>query len=303
MVGNYGHFVWYELLTTDIDAAERFYAALLGWSARDASTPRFSYRLLASADVPVCGLMALPGDALRSGAAPRWAGYVAVADVDAAADRLAELGGRIYVPPTESNIGRVAVVADAQTAPLGLIGGLKLAVPQAAADAVGRVGWHELFASDGPSAFNFYHTWLGWQAVAGDAGSFAGYQLFSTGADAVGGIFTKLPRVPFPFWLHYFNVADIGAASRQVAELGGQVVQGPLALPDGIWIARCIDPQGAMFALQGNRLSGPSEVGPAVVNWAAEWGGFASRGRIVSAPRAAKSGREKTPPVPRKPPR
>ena len=61
---------------------------------------------------------------------------------------------------------------------------------------------------------------------------------------------------------------------------GGKVVQGPIELPDGIWIARCIDPQGAMFALRG-KWPGATSVPPLEIDWTAEWGGFTSRGRII----------------------
>ncbi len=43
--------------------------------------------------------------------------------VDATADRLKRLGGAVYVPPTDSNIGRIAVVADPQTATSGVAQG------------------------------------------------------------------------------------------------------------------------------------------------------------------------------------
>ena len=32
-------FCWYELMTTDADAAEAFYRAVIGWGARDAGQP------------------------------------------------------------------------------------------------------------------------------------------------------------------------------------------------------------------------------------------------------------------------
>ena len=69
-------------------------------------------------------------------------------------------------------------------------------------------------------------------------------------------MFTKLPRVPVPFWLYYFEVADMDAALSAVKAGGGKVVQGPMELTPGHWITRCIDPQGAMFALQGKRQPG-----------------------------------------------
>ena len=64
--------------------------------------------------------MDLPEDARKMGATPRWMGYVGVNDVDATADRIKRLGGAVYVPPTNSNIGRISVVADPQTATLGV---------------------------------------------------------------------------------------------------------------------------------------------------------------------------------------
>ena len=44
---------------------------------------------------------------------------------EAAARRLKRLGGAVYVPPTNTNIGRISVVADPQTATLALVNGLK----------------------------------------------------------------------------------------------------------------------------------------------------------------------------------
>src|SRR5712672_4380540 len=125
MVDRQARFAWYELLTTDMTAAKAFYHDVVGWDARDASTSAMTYSLLTSSDVPVAGLMELPEEGRRLGATPRWVAYVFVADVDATADRLRRLGGTVFVPPTDSNIGRVSIVADPQTATLALVGGLK----------------------------------------------------------------------------------------------------------------------------------------------------------------------------------
>jgi hypothetical protein len=109
------------------------------------------------------------------------------------------------------------------------------------------------------------------------------YQLVATEGRVFGGVFTKLPRAPVPFWLYYVNVADIAVAVTRVREGGGQVVQGPMELPDGSWIARCIDPQGAMFSLQGKtRQAGFEAASTAELSWAADWGGFTSRGKVVT---------------------
>jgi predicted enzyme related to lactoylglutathione lyase len=305
MIGDVGHFVWYELLTTDIASAEAFYHQVVGWGARDASTAKFAYRVLTADGVPVSGLMALPPEGIARGAAPRWAGYVAVDDLDATVRRLKALGGTVYVPPTDTNIGRIAIVADPQTAALALVQGLTIEVPPKDGDRTGRVGWHELLAAEWRQAFAFYEGLLGWQKAGSDASLVDGYQLFAAGTDTLGGMFTKLPRAPFPFWLYYFNVPDLGIALQRVTALGGRVLQGPIDLPDGIWIARCVDPQGAMFALQGERPGATaSDVPPFEIGWATEWGGFASRGRLVEtrapgakpAPAAGRTASSKKPP-------
>jgi len=38
MVEHHGSFVWYELITTDMAAAAKFYADVVGWRALDAGS-------------------------------------------------------------------------------------------------------------------------------------------------------------------------------------------------------------------------------------------------------------------------
>src|SRR5258708_27570485 len=164
MVDCHGRFAWYELITTDMPAAKAFYAKVLGWGTRDASTPDLAYTLFTAAGASVSGLMDLPEDARKMGATPRWMGYVGVDDVDATADRIKRFGGAVYVPATNSNIGRISVVADPQTATLGLVGGLKTGQePPAELHEPGHVGWHELLTGGCQNAFAFYRDAFGRQ--------------------------------------------------------------------------------------------------------------------------------------------
>jgi hypothetical protein len=94
--------------------------------------------------------------------------------------------------------------------------------------------------------------------------------------------------------LYYFNVADMDAAVAAVRAGGGKVVQGPLELVERNWITRCIDPRGAMFALQGKRSRTDIETPATELRWAAEWSGFASRGRVIATP-APKPGSKSKP--------
>ncbi len=278
-----GRFVWYELLTSNVAAAKQFYAHVVGWDCEDASTPDLPYTFFTFEKSPVSGLMSLPEEGLRMGARPRWVGYVAVRDVDASAQRITQLGGTLYVPPTATNIGRISVVADPQTATLALVTGVKVVRGrQPDLDQPGHVGWHELFAADHKTAFGFYSEVFGWQQAEAGLGSMDSYELFAVDGQAMGGIFPKLPRAPVPFWLYYFNVADIDASVARVKGGGGKIVQGPMDLPDDTSIVRCIDPQGAMFALQAKRTQvALSPRSASEFGWAAEWEGISSRGRLV----------------------
>ena len=272
-----GCFAWYELITTDVAAAEAFYRSVVGWGTEDASTPELSYTLFTSGKVRTCGLMELPEEGRKMGARPRWMGYVGVNDVDIAADRLTRLGGAVYVPPTNTNIGRISVVADPQAATFALISEPKPGQPQSVGyDKPGRVSWHELLAADWEKAFPFYSEIFGWQEVDVEISETETYQSFSAGGLTIGGMFTKRPVEPVPFWLFYFNVEDIDAAVERVKAGGGQASEELHELPGGRWIARCADPQGALFALEGRQSHVPK------VGWTSEWSGFSSRGRLVA---------------------
>ncbi len=254
MVDKPGRFVWYELTTMDIEAAKAFYTQVVGWDAQDASAPGAAYTLFTVGGVAVGGLTSLPEDARRAGAKPIWIGYVGVDDVDAVADRIEKFGGSVQIPPMDiPGISRLSVVADPQMATLALVKWYNPGLEQAAAlGGPGSVGWRELFAGDWEKAFAFYHEAFGWQKADAESGALGTYQMFSAGGETIGGMFTKPPTVPIPFWLYHFLVGEIDAAVERVLAGGGKVMDKPVEVPGG-WVARCIDPQGAMFALMGQR--------------------------------------------------
>jgi predicted enzyme related to lactoylglutathione lyase len=255
MVSTHGRFTWYELITSDVEAAKVFYAEVVGWDTKDASISGMAYTLFTAGKASVSGLLELPEDARNLGATPSWTGYVGVDDVDAIVDRIKQLGGAVYVPPKDNpNISRFSVVADPQLATLGLFKWLKPDLDQPTELGVpGRVGWHELLAADWEKAWAFYAGLFGWQKALADTDVMRTYQLFSVGGQMIGGMFTKPPMVPVPFWLYYFNIGDIDAAAKRVNARSGQVINGPIEVPDGSWVVQCTDPQGAIFGLVGKR--------------------------------------------------
>jgi predicted enzyme related to lactoylglutathione lyase len=245
-------FVWYELMTTDPKAAEGFYRSVVGWTMADAGMPGRSYTLLSAGPTMIGGLMAIPDDARRMGAPPAWIGYIGVDDVDGCAGKLRAAGGAIHRPPDDiPGVGRFAVAADPHGAAFVLFKGASDQMPAPVAPGTpGHVGWHELHAGDGAAAFDFYAGQFGWTLDREmDMGPMGKYLIFASGAEAVGGIMTRMPEMPVPAWVYYFNVDAIDAAAQRVAAGGGKVINGPMEVPGGQWILQGLDPQGALFAL------------------------------------------------------
>ena len=89
-----------------------------------------------------------------------------------------------------------------------------------------------------------------------DMGPMGTYQLFKTGdAHDAGGIMTKMPDAPVPFWHFYFNVDDIDAAAARITKAGGKILNGPMEVPGPMWVITAFDPQGAIFAVVGKRAA------------------------------------------------
>jgi predicted enzyme related to lactoylglutathione lyase len=246
-----GQFFWYDIMTTDMKAAARFYSAVVGWGTQEQAGGK-EYTVFTVNGQGVAGLMPIPADVAQSGCKPAWLGYISVDDVDAAAAKLKSLGGTVHrEPQTVPGIIRFAVVSDNQGVGFYIARGLgKEAMPEFPADTAGTIGWRELYATDGKAAFAFYEKMFGWtKADSFDMGEMGTYQLFATGSAPVGGMMTKPPAIPQPFWGYYFNVPAIDAAVDRVKAAGGTVMMGPHEVPGGQWIIQCKDPQDAYFAL------------------------------------------------------
>lgn len=249
------NFVWYELMTTDLDAAGAFYKTVVGWNSEAWDNPQMRYTIMKAGDKAVAGLMIVPDEAAKMGARPAWTGYIHADNVDAATQSVKKAGGTVYREPADiPEVGRFSVVADPQGAMFTLFTPKGEGQPPAPPMTPGHVGWHELYAADWKSAFDFYSSQFGWTKTdAMDMGEMGTYQLFAAGGDAIGGMFTKPADVPSPFWLFYFNVGDIDAAAQRVTGNGGKVLMGPMEVPGGGWVLQATDPQGAMFALVGRK--------------------------------------------------
>lgn len=251
------HFIWYELMTADIDAAAKFYGAVVGWSVQSSGQPGVDYRQWSFGDETVGGLMKIPDEAAANGMRPIWLGYVDVRDVDDSVEKITQAGGTVYMPSTDiPGVGKIAMVTDPQGAAFYVMAPIGEGPSRSFAPGrPGHGGWHELHTGDWRAALDFYKTELGWkQSEAMDMGPMGTYLLFNAGGDAIGGMMND-PAFKRPMWLYYFNVDDIEAARARVQAAGGSVLNGPHEVPGGSWVIQAQDPQGAKFALVGPRKS------------------------------------------------
>jgi hypothetical protein len=116
----HGAFSWTELTTSDANAARKFYGKLLDWQFQDMDMGDSTYTVINVAGQGVGGITAAPPNA--QGMPPAWGGYVTVDDVDAVVARVAGLGGRVLLAPTDiPAVGRFATIMDPQGATLSLI--------------------------------------------------------------------------------------------------------------------------------------------------------------------------------------
>ncbi len=252
-----GRFVWYELVTTDPQAAQSFYTNVVGWSTAPFENAEIPYTMWMNGEAPVGGVMELPKEARDHDTPPHWIAYVEVDDVDATAKKAGKLGGTIVVQPSDiPNVGRFAILHDPQGATIAI----HKSDQEMAANGEPRVGqfsWRELATTDHEAAFDFYSKLFGWNETdAVDMGEMGTYQMYGRGEEMFGGMFNKPDEMPGPpAWLYYTLVDDIDEAVERVRENGGQVLNGPMEVPGGSRIAQCMDPQGAMFALHAKAAS------------------------------------------------
>jgi predicted enzyme related to lactoylglutathione lyase len=243
-------FVWYDLMTTDVEGAKAFYQKVVGWTY---ASPQLGYHVTQAGDHGVGGIMETPEH--LKGMPPFWSGYVYTPDVDAACKQVVEYGGKVLRQPWNiAETIRMAVVADPDGAVLNIMQPLsKEERTWRAEGAHGTVGWNELHAGSLDAAWDFYSKMFGWtKGHAHDMGPAGVYQLFQVNGKDVGGMMKKMDQTPQAVWLYYFMVDGIDAAAQRVRDAGGTIAMGPHEVPGGQWILHAFDPQGGHLCLLSN---------------------------------------------------
>jgi predicted enzyme related to lactoylglutathione lyase len=258
-MNKHGDWIWYELMTTDADAATRFYGAVVGWSVARPTADGLDYReITAPSGEMVGGMLTLTPEMTTEGARPAWVGYLAVDDVDRAVASITKSGGQVLMPAHDlPGVGRFAMVADPAGAPFYVMRGTVERTSHAFAGSdgprAGHCAWNELQTADPAAALSFYTAQFGWARDGElDMGHGGKYHLLRHGPQ-IGGVMAQAPGVPRAGWSFYFRVADIDAAVAAIAAGGGRMMVGPIPVPGGDFAVHGLDPQGAAFAVVGQR--------------------------------------------------
>lgn len=248
-----GRPLWFELMTTDVEAARRFYGDVVGWGTKDSTDLGMAYTEWLRPDgAPAAGMMALPDELRAEGIPPHWMVYIGVDRLEDGVAHVERLGGGTLSPVIEvPTVGRMQTMRDAQGAAFSLYEPSS-APPPEAPPVHGDLSWLELFTTDSAAALAFYQDLFGWQPTeAMDMGPMGVYRMFGrTATQSMGGMMNKTPDMQMPnAWTLYVKVPDVHAAAARVTANGGQILHGPIEVPGGDWVVQAMDPQGAAFAL------------------------------------------------------
>ncbi|WP_030741430.1 VOC family protein [Streptomyces sp. NRRL F-5135] len=246
--------IWADLGTTDLEGANAFYHGVFGWDFLSAGPEAGGYGMFQTDGRTAAGVMPLePGHG-----SPSWTLYFATPDADATAAAVRDAGGSVEFGPMDvMDIGRMAAFTDRA--------GARFAVWQPGRnkglDIVNEPGslcWAELYTPDEDTAYAFYSSVFGWEALSmpmpDGSGTYRMVNPAGKGSDAMFGGFVPLGNDPIesggaPYWLLYFAVTDCDAAVAAARKLDGTVRMEPTDIEGVGRFAKLADPHGARFAL------------------------------------------------------
>jgi len=242
-----GKFVWFDLLTDDVEAARRFYGALFGWRFEATGHPR--YTLVMHGGKPIAGIVgAKESSSKESGG--RWLASLSVPDVVATVDLVRAQGGAVHEGPRSvADRGVMAIVSDPQGAQFVLLRS-ENGDPVDAHPSFNEWMWIELWTHDREAAVDFYQSLAGYDdSVIGDGGGGRYHLLMRDGIPRAGVV--QLPWSDVrSTWAPYVRVADPGAIAKKAKAMGGRVFLEPSPDFEKGTIAIIVDPTGGVVIVQ-----------------------------------------------------
>ena len=238
---------WFDLMTTDVDAAYAFYGRLFTWSYEVGADSTNGYAIAMSAGRPAAGIGPMPPGAAYP---PAWTVYFMTTDIAATAARITEHGGTVLMGPHEvPESGHFLIATDVTGAPFGVWQAGKHRGAEAQKEH-GCMMWCEVATRDAAVAGGFYGKVFDLEAKPLAAPGVV-YSTLHRGLVTVAGVMQMDAHFPAdtpPHWLAYFQVDDLDAACGELTDAGGTVKVPGFETPYGKVSIVC-DPQRATFAL------------------------------------------------------
>ncbi len=129
----------------------------------------------------------------------------------------------------------------------------------------GKVVWHDLLTPDAAASQRFYGQLFGWTFEPRGR-----YSLIRHGDRRIGGILALLPRdgqTPVAGWLITLSVPDVDQAANWTRSQGGEVITGPVDMPQRGRGALLRDPNGATVLVLRSKTGDPPDRFPAMGDW------------------------------------
>jgi len=116
-----GALCWAELMTTNVDAAGKFYVGVFGWKTQVSQMGEHgTYTMFTVGERPAVGMMGMTAD--MKGIPSYWMPYFEVAGCDQTVATATKAGGVVLVPGTDiPGVGRFAVLQDPQGGTFGVL--------------------------------------------------------------------------------------------------------------------------------------------------------------------------------------
>lgn len=245
-----GSFVWHDLISDDIDTAQRFYQQLFGWKfVNTTGLNGKNYRLIKNQGRYIAGMVQLD-DPADDGDYSRWLGYISVSDIDAAlATTNAKKGTTVIPNQAISGIGQAAAILDPQGAVVGLISSDLETPANTDSPLSGDIVWNELLTSSPLEAATFYQALSGVsvEMIERRGGE---YRLLESGNIKRAGIMQNPSATSAPVWLTYFSVDNPAATANKAATLGGKIIIAPKQEIREGTLALISDPGGSLLMLE-----------------------------------------------------
>jgi len=220
-IASEGKFVWFDYVSADVQKAAGFYGELFNWKTQEIPGPNGAYTMLMADGQGIGGMWKAPPEAPQQG---HWLSLLSTSDINASADKLKSLGGKVLKAPTKfGEFGTMAIVSDSLGGAFGLWQDAK---PQNTGDYKGQPGfpvWNELLTQDVAKSVEFYTKLAGFTEEKMDMGKMGSYHILNRDGKGRAGVMKPPMDMP-QAWMPYIQVANTDQTIEKAKKLGATII-------------------------------------------------------------------------------